>query len=324
MHINHVVAKGLIAAALFGGAGVGLVIAADSPAVRTGTSATAAGTTYQGITVPKDRRNLTLKVADVVREVKVKPMDKVTVGQLLLSEDTREEEFNLQIIEAEVKSQVGVKVAQATVDAAKVAVRAAVTTRDSKKVEYQRYLDMGTSAQPQEVLKAKLDLDLAEIDIEKANKDVVRAEKDLEKAQVEQEQKALQAKRQATTIERMQIRSTVNGIVEDVIVHEGEVIDPQKPAAIIVDDLDTLWAEVYLPSQVTLGLHVGQPMTLVYTGLPNQPRVEGKLVYMNPMVDAAADKRLVRVEVDNSKDQRMAGLAVDLIVPDATAKADSK
>jgi multidrug resistance efflux pump len=310
MRINRLMARTLVGAGLLACLSAPIAFGADG------------STSYQGITVPRNQRQmLSLKLSDVVWQVDVKPGDKITVGQVLISEDTREEEVNLKIIKLEADSEVAVKVAQAAVESAKVAVDAAVATRDSKKLEYDRQKQMGNAGTPTELEKARLDLALAEIDIVKAKKDVLRTEEDVKKAAVDVGQKKLQAERQAFTIERMKIISPVNGFVEDILVHKGEVVDPQKPAIIVVDN-EVLWAEVYLPTQVAVALRQGQPVDVIYMGEKGHPKVQGKVCFIDPVVDSAADKRLVRVELDNTKDQRPAGLAVELIVPEATAKAD--
>src|SRR5689334_2676670 len=70
---------------------------------------------YPGITVPSERRQLSLKIPDVIRKVNVKAGDVVKNAQVLLVEDTREEEINLQIIKSEADSEVVVKAAEVAI-----------------------------------------------------------------------------------------------------------------------------------------------------------------------------------------------------------------
>lgn len=262
-----------------------------------------AAETQPGITRPSERRQLSLKVMDVIWDVKVKPGDVVKTGDVLLTEDTREEVINLQIITIEAESE-------ATVKGAEVAVEAAKVTLANKDVEFKRIEGMFAKkvATPSEYDKAKLDVDIAKLEISKA-------QWDLEKVKVEHAQRVQQVKRQAAVIERMQIVSPIDGIVEDILLKKGEVVDPQKPVLIVVKN-DPLWVEVYLPTSASLKLKPGQELSVKYD-VDDKARA-AKVIYLSPVADPGAGVQMVRLELPNPEG-KPAGLQVTVNPPGATA-----
>ena len=258
--------------------------------------------TQPGITRPSERRQLSLKMMDVIWDVKVKPGDAVKTGDVLLTEDTREEVINLQIVTLEAESE-------ATVKGAEVAVEAAVVTLANKEVEFKRVEDMFKKhvANPSEFDKAKLDVDIAKLEITKAKWD-------LEKVKVEHAQRGAQVKKQAAVIERMQIVSPIDGIVEDILLKKGEVVDPQKPVMVVVKN-DPLWVEVFLPTNVSLKLKPGQELPVKYES--DDKARPAKVIYLSPVADPGAGVQLVRLELPNPE-ARPAGLQVTVIPPGAT------
>ncbi|MGA2496492.1 MAG: efflux RND transporter periplasmic adaptor subunit [Tepidisphaeraceae bacterium] len=256
-----------------------------------------------GITRPSERQQLSLKGMDVIWEVKVKRGDVVKAGDLLLTEDLREEAINLQIITVEAESE-------AVVKGAEVAVEAAIVTLANKEVEFKRVEDMFNKkvATPSEYDKARLDVDIARLEISKARWD-------LEKAKYENAQKKLQVKRQTAVIERMKMLSPIDGIIEDVILKKGEVVDPQKPVIIVVKN-DPLWVEVYMPTNVSLKLKAGQELPVKYD-IEDKARM-AKVNFLSPVADAGAGMQLVALELPNPEG-KPAGLQVTVYPPGAAA-----
>jgi RND family efflux transporter MFP subunit len=259
---------------------------------------------FQGITRPSERRQLSLKVMDVVWDVLVKPGDAVRTGQLLVIEDRREEELNYRIIKIEAESEARIK-------GGEVAVKAAEVTLENKQVELQRVQQMYGNgvATVTELDRARLDVEISKLEIEKARWD-------LEQARVERAQRIAQAERQLVTLDRMQVTSPIDGLVEDVLVRKGEVVDPQKPVIIVVKN-DPLWVEVYLPTGVSLGLQVGQTVTVRYAFDPRTR--EARVIYLNPVADAAAGVQLVRLELANPEGLP-SGLPVQVLPPAVVAR----
>jgi len=277
---------------LGGSLAVMLCLGADSPSPRK-------VELYDGNTVPSDRRQLALKMSDVVKEVNVKPGDVVKAGDVLLVLDDREEQLNLQIIRLEAESD--------------VAVRAAETTRDYKKVELARVQDMYRKqvATQQELDKARLDAELAELEIGKA--------------QVEHGQRQIQARRQETVLDRMRIVCPPDidrAVVQEVSIRRGELLEvgTGKSAITIVKN-DPLWVQVWLPIPVALGLkrqeeRTGQKPRLKVIYPDTGESREATIIYYDPVADAASGTQRIRLEMANPEN-RPSGLPVKVEVPAA-------
>src|SRR5437773_1014000 len=180
-----------------------------------------------GKTVPSEKADMSLgsRSSDVVWEVRVKKGDVVKPGQVLAVEDTREEEAELKTTQLMADSE--------------VAIRAAVVTQAQKELEVKRMKGNDKIFTQYELDKARLDLDLAQLDIEKA--------------QLEQAKLKSQVEQLKTQIERKRLVSRIGGIVQEINIEKGAVVDPQKPAIIVVNN-SPLWVEVRLPIETSLAL----------------------------------------------------------------------
>lgn len=246
-------------------------------------------------TRPSDRRSLSLlrpsgRSESLVRHVHVQPMGKAAKGQVLLEVEDREEQLNQKIMKLEAESQ--------------VEIQQAVVTRDNKAVELDRLKQMKDAAAPQEIERARLELELANLAIDKAK--------------MEHEQRKLALERQNATLDNMRIVCPFDGVVEDVLVREGEIIDPSKGAVIVVRN-DPLWVEVHLPVSFSQKLKIGQPLAVVYPDDPQQ--YMGKIIYFNPFADAASGTQMLRLELPNPQG-RPSGLQVQVQVPPSAQMAE--
>lgn len=252
---------------------------------------------YDGNTVPSDRRQLALKMSDVVAEVNVKPGDVVKGGDVLLVLDDREERLNFQIIKLEAESD--------------VAVKAAETTRDYKKVELARVQEMHRRqvATQQELDKARLDAELAELEIRKA--------------QIEHGQRQLQLRRQDVLLDRMRIicpPDIERAVVQEVSVRRGELLElGGGKAAVTIVKNDPLWVQVWLPIRVALALKQQEEETrrrpqlkVIYPD--TQESRLGTVIYYDPVADAASGTQRIRLEMPNPEN-RPSGLPVKVEVP---------
>jgi multidrug efflux pump subunit AcrA (membrane-fusion protein) len=131
---------------------------------------------------------------------------------------------------------------------------------------------------------------------------------------------------------RMRIIAPFDGIIQELHIKKGEVVDPQKPAITIVNN-STLSVECYLP--VLLANKLERQLNTARKANPNaelevnviipdvpQP-VAGKLTYFDPLADAGAGQRRVWVEIPNP-DGLPAGMQVDVQIPQGgVAKAQA-
>jgi RND family efflux transporter MFP subunit len=280
---------------------IGLALLGAAPSDRP----VSPGGPYPGIAKPSERPELTLEKMGLVWDVRVKPGDAVKAGQVLLVLDRREEEANLRIYELEANSE-------AVVKGAEVAWRAAQVSWQAKVEEFKR-VEGGYKNRVQSIAdyeKARLEADIAELEIAKSKAD-------WDKAITENQQRKEQVEKQKVILDRMQIISPIDGIVEEVLLKKGEVVDPQKPVITVVNN-DPLWVEVPLPLALTLKLKLGQELKVKYADVPDDPYHAAKVIFMNPEVSAGSRMRLVRLEMPNPE-QYPSGAQVIVSLDPATA-----
>ena len=253
---------------------------------------------YRGNTRPIEEGKLSLRILGVVRDIPVKEGQRIQKDTELLVQDDRAEQARLKLLELEAKSD--------------VKIRAAETTRDNKLIDLKRQEDLHKTgdASKQELEKAQLDFKLSEYEIEQAK--------------LEQQLKGLQAEEQKTSIEMMRVVSPIDGIVMEMNIKKGEVVDPQKPAITVVN-IDRLKVDVFLPMLPTIKMeqelrqkqkadpNAVQELEVVFPG--SDKTVKGKVIYFSPMVDAGAGRRKVTLEVPNP-DLLPAGMPVKVVLPE--------
>jgi len=255
-----------------------------------------------GNTKPSEKAEMTLgsRSSDVVMEVRVKKGDVVKPGDILATEDTREEEAELRTTELMAKSN--------------VALRAAEVTRTQKQLEVERMAGREKAFAQNELDKAKIELDLAQLDIEKA--------------QLEQDKLKSQADQLRTQIERKRLVSRIGGIVREITIEKGGVVDPQKPAIVVINNFP-LWVDVHLPIETSLALlrmQKAQPdkkleFGVLYKGAKTP--IPAKVIFVDPEADPAGNSQKITLEIKNDE-QLPAGIQVEVIPPQMDKVAEAK
>lgn len=253
-----------------------------------------------GNTKPSEKAEMSLagRSSDVVLDVKVKKGDVVKPGQVLAVEDTREEEAELRTTQLMANSE--------------VTVRAAEATAKQKELEVKRMAGKENVFTTYEVEKAKLDLDLAQLDVEKAQLEQAKL-----KSQVEQLQ---------TQIVRKQLVSRINGIVREINIEKGAVVDPQKPAIVVVNNAP-LWVDVHIPIATSLKLiEMRQANKKLEFGviIPGAKTASpANVIFIDPEADPAGDSQRWTLELSNTQ-QAPSGIRVQVIPPQMDKVAEAK
>ena len=118
------------------------------------------------------------------------------------------------------------------------------------------------------------------------------------------------------------LATPIDGIVQKMNLDVGEMVDPNKPDGVLVlVKNDPIWVEVHLPSVQAAKLKLGDQFDLKYEGEEQWLPEKGKVNFLDPVVDAASDTRLVRLEVPNPQN-RPAGLHVAVRLPEHVAAAN--
>jgi HlyD family secretion protein len=253
-----------------------------------------------GNTKPSEKAEMSVasRSSDVVLDVRVKKGDFVKPGQILAVEDIREEEAELRTTELLANSE--------------VAVRAAEATAKQKELEVKRMTGKENVFTQYEVDKAKLDLDLAQLDIEKA--------------QLDQAKFKSQAEQLRTQISRKQLVSRISGVVREINIEKGAVIDPQKPAIIVINN-QPLWVEVHVPIEMSLRLiELQQANKKLDFGvmLPGAKKATpANVIFIDPEADPAGKSQRWVLEMPNNQ-QVPSGLRLQVIPPQLDKVAEAK
>lgn len=143
----------------------------------------------------------------------------------------------------------------------------------------------------------------AVIELERAKTTFILRQAEYGIAQLEQQQQQLQLAFRQAQLDRLQLLSRFDGVVDEVLVHPGEVRRDSDPVIRVVAT-DPLWMDVAAPAfqTIEMDLKPGRP-AWVLMDLPGEARVfMGKVIEVAPTVDSASRTRRVRVELANPHD----------------------
>ena len=96
---------------------------------------------------------------------------------------------------------------------------------------------------------------------------------------------------------RRRIIAPFDGVVVEVLLEEGEGCQAQQPIIWLVDD-SACWFTTNIERSSMSGIGIGQPATLLFEG-PDQPRREGTISFISPIVDPASGLCKVKIHFDN-------------------------
>lgn len=125
-------------------------------------------------------------------------------------------------------------------------------------------------------------------------------------AEIDREMSRMEAMRVEAILEQRTLRSPADGIVLQRHRGAGEYASEQAPVLTMVT-VDPLWAEVLLPAAALGRVTIGEIVTLRIEA-PVSRDVLGRVIVIDPVIDAASRTFGVRVEIDNPRGALPAGL----------------
>jgi len=256
----------------------------------------------QGNTRPSEERKLSFSGPGVVQDSPVKEGDKIKAGQFVLGLEDYIEAKELERLKMEAESKARVEAAEAD-----LAVKKAVLRRktDANKD--------GSAA-------------FNEAEIEEAQNDVILREKQLDVAKEERQQAGIKAEQQARKVDRLHIKSPIDGIVQRVVVNVGEWADPQsREGAITVVKNDPVFVEVReVDARQVAMLKMGQKLKVRYPELPDKPEnwQDAEVFFFAPVAESV-QTRLFKMKMSNPQD-RPSGLEVIVKLPPEVAAAGAE
>ena len=261
----------------------------------------------EAITRPSADRTLSFTREGEIVEMTVKEGDTVKVDQLLVSQCTKVE----KAMEARLKAQAEDKI---RVDAQEAQLK-------QKELDLQKYdtAHKRGGATLLELEHARLEVVIAKLSVQLAN--------------FERQQAVSKHKEMTLQIERMSLRSPIDGIVEKIFRRKGEAVDRLKEVIRVVR-IDPLWVDVPVPLDLAARLVRAGPAKVRFTETKSKADrkrneepltvvIDGKVDRVAAVADAASTTRMVRVEVPNTTG-RPAGEHVKVTFPPQSepAKAD--
>ena len=247
----------------------------------------------EGISRPSQDATLSFVRPGWIAEVLVKPGEMVKKGQLLIQMDDRAERVQLEKLKAEAEDTTRVRAAKLKLDLAKVVLD---KTEEARK---------GGAATELEVQEKRLEMQIAELSLELAQFQMVQAKREYEGA--------------VAQLERMKLVSPIDGVVEQVVIEEGESAEANQNLIQIVKT-NPLWINVPVPAEKvrSLKLATNGPVTVELPhGADEEPPapVTGRILHVGQVADAGSRSRIVRVELPNTAG-RPAGEHVNVTFPE--------
>jgi HlyD family secretion protein len=250
----------------------------------------------QSFTKPSEERDLAFNQPGLVAKVTVKQDEPVKAGQLLAEQDFSVEKANKATYEIEANSMVEEEYA--------------VADLDIKKVELKRKEDLFLN-------KSRA---VPQLEVEEARLNVKRAEAQVKLARQKRQTAAAQAAVEQAKIDLKRIISPIDGIVQKLDTHAGEVANnaaSEKPAIRVVR-ADPLWIDVNFSAEQADKLKVGQAMQVRYEG--QDKWMQAQVLSLQPVVKSGSQTRAVRLVMPNPN-QTPPGLEVVVKLPDPTVAA---
>lgn len=238
------------------------------------------------VTVPSADVALSFVQPGRIAEIHFKEGDQVKAEEVLVQLDDAVEQIRLAQLRAESENRVQILAAEASLAQKQV---------DLKKLQIAAERNAAT-----------------ELEVEHAKLDVRIAELSLELATFEHEQAKRKYDELKQQISNMRLRTPVDGSIEAIDVEKGESVDSTGSVARVVR-IDPLWIDVPVPVAKATNLKRGNAAQVEFPG-PSGTSIDGTIVFVGAVADAASGTLRIRVEVPN-KANRPAGEHVRVSFP---------
>ena len=277
-------------------AGLAILVGLAAPVAAGGADDAGA---VRAITKPSEDATLSFTRPGWISEVLVKPGDVVKKGQLLIQMDDRAEQAQLKKLKAQAEDTTRIRAAVAKLNLAGFMV-----------IKIEWAFKRGA---------------VTEVEVEEKRLEMTISELSLELARFQNAQDKLEYEGAKVQLERMKLVSPIDGVVEQVVIEEGESADASQKLIQIVRT-DPLWADVPVPSEKVrlLKLAVDGLVIVRLPGAADEP-VVGRIIHTAMVSDAGSRTRIVRVELPNIAG-RPAGEIVRVLFPEPAqlARSDEK
>jgi RND family efflux transporter MFP subunit len=231
------------------------------------------GTGVRAITRPSTDITLSFVQPGRIAEVPFKEGDVVKAGDVLVCQDDAAEQVQLAQLKAQSEDVTQMRASEASLAQKRV---------DLEKLEKAAASNAATFL---EVEHAKLDVTIAQLS--------------LELAKFEHKQAGRKYEEQRIRLDRMQLKSPVDGRIEKVNVEVGESANALADVIRVVQ-IDPLWIDAPVPLTEAIGLKTGMTAQIQFAesgkGASN---AQGRVIFIAAVADAASGTLRVHIEVPN-------------------------
>lgn len=248
--------------------------------------AASSGVGIRAVTNPSADITLSYVQPGRIAKVYFKEGEWVKAGQVLIQQDDAVEQIQLAQLQAASEDTTQIQASEASLAQKRV---------DLIKLE-----------------KAAASNAATELEVEYAKLNVKMAELSLQLAEFEHEQAKRKYNEVKAQIEKMRLKSPIDGRIENIHVETGESINALADVVRVVQ-IDPLWIDVPVPLIKATTLSYGKTAQVGFPN-PNRASLEGRIIYIAAVADAASSTLRVRIEVPN-KSNRPAGEHVEIIFP---------
>ena len=235
-------------------------------------------TRIAAVTVPSADVTLSFVQPGHIAEIHFKEGEKVKAGDILVQLDDAADQVRLAQLEADSRNLTHIQAAEASLAQKKV---------DLAKLEIAAEHNAATEL---EVEHAKLDVRIAELSLKVAQFDHEQAQRKYDEAKIQ--------------VAKMSLKSPIDGSIEKIDAETGESVNALGIVARVVR-IDPLWIEVPVPVANTRNLRCGNLARVQFMD-PDRISIDGAIVFIGAVADAASGTLRVRVELPN-KSNRPAG-----------------
>jgi RND family efflux transporter MFP subunit len=202
-----------------------------------------------------------------VSEVLVKEGDTVKAGQLVAKQDDAEEQAQLKSDQDDAKDETEIVAEKQVWEQDKLHLKEIMETA-------------GASSFERDDAQIKVQLDEARIQL----------------AEHKRRTAGIKVEGTQAVIDKLTIKSPIDGIVAESMLKVGEVADGQNMKVLRIVNVDPLWVEVAVPIQQARKLKTSDPAEVTFTD--KQVRT-GKVLLVFPIGNSASNTIKVRVAVPN-------------------------
>ena len=262
--------------------------------------------TRQGVIKGQTEVYLSSKAEGRVQRIYKEVGERVYKGQLLAYIDGRE--YWAQSKVAETGANFSKKVVSKTKKFFDEQIHQARKARELAKDAYD---GAKKSGDPEAIAKAKANYEMAKKAVEVA-KDGYKLQVEMAKGQRDVAQSQLEAAN--TVAGNTNLRAPFAGVVAQVKVEIGDLVGPQRPMFLLVDDR-VKEIEVSVEGEYLKGVKVGDEITVV---AKNGEKIKAKVKAVSPMIDTHTRKGIIKVELPKNEALEL-GEYADVLIPQLEA-----